>query len=72
MKSLPVEVQLNILKYLNYNQLNSIQQSNGYFNSLINKYKEELAIKSFYSMHLVSWRLCKFIILIFGYFIFNL
>ncbi|KAF7640143.1 hypothetical protein Mgra_00000587, partial [Meloidogyne graminicola] len=57
MKSLPVEVQLNILKYLNYNQLNSIQQSNGYFNSLINKYKEELAIKSFYSMHLVSWRL---------------
>ncbi|KAF7635874.1 hypothetical protein Mgra_00004786 [Meloidogyne graminicola] len=57
MNCFPIEVHLDILKYLNYNQLNSIQQSNAYFCSLINYYKEKLAVRGFYSMHLVSWRL---------------
>ncbi|KAF7635858.1 hypothetical protein Mgra_00004770 [Meloidogyne graminicola] len=44
MNCFPIEVNLDILKYLNYNQLNSIQQSNAYFCSLINYYKEKLAL----------------------------
>ncbi|CAK5067907.1 unnamed protein product [Meloidogyne enterolobii] len=47
MNFLPAEVQLDIFKYLDSDQLLSFQQTNLYFKSFINKYKEELARKKF-------------------------
>uniref|UniRef100_A0A1I8B5E2 F-box domain-containing protein n=1 Tax=Meloidogyne hapla TaxID=6305 RepID=A0A1I8B5E2_MELHA len=61
MNLLPAETNLDIIKCLNFNQLNNIQQSNRHFCALINKYKNELAIKVCDSIELVVYKnyVCK-------------
>uniref|UniRef100_A0A1I8AWL1 F-box domain-containing protein n=1 Tax=Meloidogyne hapla TaxID=6305 RepID=A0A1I8AWL1_MELHA len=41
--SLPTETKLDIFKFLNFNQLFSLQQTCRYFNKFIKEFKEELA-----------------------------
>ena len=53
---LPVEVHLDIFKYLNFDQVFSIQQTNSYFRSLIDKYKLTLAKKKFYSLETIVYK----------------
>ena len=53
---LPVEVHLDIFKYLNFNQISSIQQTNSYFCSLIDKYIGILAKKKFYSFETIVYK----------------
>nr|CAD2200461.1 unnamed protein product [Meloidogyne enterolobii] len=44
---LPTEVQLDIFKCFNFNQLSSFQQTNLFYKNFINEYDEELARKKF-------------------------
>nr|CAD2122786.1 unnamed protein product [Meloidogyne enterolobii] len=53
---LPVEVHLDIFKHLNFEQVFSIQQTNSYFRSLIDKYKLTLAKKKFYSLETIVYK----------------
>nr|CAD2154064.1 unnamed protein product [Meloidogyne enterolobii] len=51
---LPSEVQLDILKCLNFKQLLNIQQTNRFYENFINKYEEELARKEFDKLEVIS------------------
>ena len=49
----PSEVQLDIFKFLNSDQLSSIKQTNFYFKNFINEYVNELARKEFDRLEIV-------------------
>ncbi|CAK5098583.1 unnamed protein product [Meloidogyne enterolobii] len=65
MNLLPAETNLDILKCLDFNQLNNCQLSNRRFSEVIVNYNEELAtIKVFYSVELIVWKNCRFFLII--------
>nr|CAD2154067.1 unnamed protein product [Meloidogyne enterolobii]CAD2206885.1 unnamed protein product [Meloidogyne enterolobii] len=54
MKNLPIEAQLDIFKFLNFDQLFNIKQINNYLNLLIDRNKWILANEEFYIISLIK------------------
>ncbi|KAF7636673.1 F-box domain-containing protein [Meloidogyne graminicola] len=54
MQNLPIETKLDILKFLNFDHLCSVHQTNYYFNSLIDRYNGILPRKKFKYLSLVD------------------
>ncbi|CAK5068138.1 unnamed protein product [Meloidogyne enterolobii] len=50
MNLLPTEIQLDIFKYLDFNQLSNIQQTNFYLSNFFKEYADKLARKKFYGL----------------------
>ena len=50
---LPAEVQLDIFKCLNFNQLLNIKQTNSHFKNFINEFEKQLARVLFNKLHIV-------------------
>nr|CAD2180302.1 unnamed protein product [Meloidogyne enterolobii] len=48
--SLPIETKLDILKFLSYEELWSVNETNLYFRDFISKYEDELAQEEFYKI----------------------
>jgi len=59
MYSLPIEVQLDILKCLNLNQLASFDKTNFYFRNLINRFWTKMARMKFDKLSIVNIKLFK-------------
>nr|CAD2193961.1 unnamed protein product [Meloidogyne enterolobii] len=59
MISLPLEVQLRILKYLDFNELIYVKQTNSYFCNLIIRYEGEFARRKFYELSIKSKKAIK-------------
>uniref|UniRef100_A0A1I8B1N9 F-box domain-containing protein n=1 Tax=Meloidogyne hapla TaxID=6305 RepID=A0A1I8B1N9_MELHA len=58
MYSLPTEVQFDVFKYLNFNQLFSIKQTNLYFRDFINEYENKFARMEFFKIEIVDFNDC--------------
>ena len=52
---LPFEVKLDVLKFLNFEQLFSLQQTSSYFLALIDENEGKLAKEEFYSISIVNF-----------------
>nr|CAD2154011.1 unnamed protein product [Meloidogyne enterolobii] len=54
MNSLPPEVQLDILKCVNFGQLLSVRQTSRYFNNFVDEYEDQLARLKFNKLNIIS------------------